>query len=329
MYLNSVYALALEACRVLAAASGDTALAATCVRDRDAVTAEAAAALFVPSAGFFAYGAQLDGSGRADGILFGGQAAGAFLGRHAGWGDVGAAFNATAASLRAQLALQVAPSLGWYAPKVFNLTSGARAVDPRSGAPSSTWPFYLESYTALAALQAGFVDDGLALLLAVQDVNLRLGLAWCQNLWNPGFITYVAAPVSWFALDVLAGAGLDAVGGVLTLSPLVRPGDAGAVSLPVFFPQAWGVVDARRAPGSGGSLRFTVTRVFEDVAGGAPVVVRAVSAAPLGTPASTPTVVALPAPFVFSAGAVLDLSSHFDALVGPVLRPRVLPDAPM
>ena len=27
-------------------------------------------------------------------------------------------------------------------------------------------------------------------------VNLRLGLGWAQNLWNPGFLTYVTAPVT-------------------------------------------------------------------------------------------------------------------------------------
>ena len=72
--------------------------------------------------------------------------------------------DAEVAALRAQLARQIAPSLSFYAPKVFNLTTGSRALDPRNGSPSSTWPFYLESYAAIAALQAGFVDDALALV---------------------------------------------------------------------------------------------------------------------------------------------------------------------
>lgn len=173
-----MYPLALEAARLFYAATGNATGAAEAAADRDAATAEFSAALF--NGRFFSYGAQLNGSGRADGILFGGQAAGMFLARHAGWGDVGAAFNATLSSLDAQLRLQVAPSYSFFAPKVFNTSSGARARDPRSGSPSSTWPFYLESYTALAALQAGFVDDALAILRYLHLVQVR-----CEgrNVW--------------------------------------------------------------------------------------------------------------------------------------------------
>jgi hypothetical protein len=37
---------------------------------------------------FFAYGSQLNGSGRADAIMFSGMLAGQMLSRHAGFGDV-------------------------------------------------------------------------------------------------------------------------------------------------------------------------------------------------------------------------------------------------
>ena len=325
-YLSSVYPLALEACRIIADAAGNASLAAACARDRDDATAQAVAALW--NGEFFAYGAQLDGSGRADDLLFGGQAAGAFLGRHVGWGDVGAPFNTTQAALRAQLARQVAPSASFYAPKVFNLTSRSRAIDPGSGRPSSTWPFYLESYTALAALQAGFVDDSLALLQQIQLVNARLGFTWCQNLWNPGSITYVAAPVSWFALDVLAGVALDVPAATLFVSPVLAADSDASASFPVFLPHMWLRVDAARSPAGGGTLTVTVTRTFADVGDGAAVAIRSIAAAPVGTPAAAPRRVALAATWLATAGSTLDLSAHFDELVSPVLLPRVLPPSP-
>jgi len=322
-YVCSMYPLALEAARILLAAAGDEAAAAAAARDRDAATAQYAAALF--NGRFFAYGAQLNGTGRTDDIIFGGQTAGQMLGRHAGWGDVGAQFNLTASALRAQLVRQVAPSFSFFAPKVFNLTSGARAVDPRNGRVSSTWPFYLESYTALAALQAGAVDDALALVRHVQLVQARLGLTWAQNLWNPGFITYVAAPVSWFVTDVLAGAALDAPAQTLSLAPFVRAGDARNTTFAVYFPQAWVEVAAQRAPGGGGggALTLRVLRAFPDVA--PPPTVARVRAAPLGTPAAAAATVELPAPWRMEEGAVLDLSAHFEQLVAPVLADPVLP----
>ena len=325
-YLCSVYPLALEACRILADAFGNYSLAAACARDRDSAAAENVAALFQGE--YFAYGAELDGSGRADDLMFGGQAAGQMLGRHAGWGDIAAPFVATQSALRAQLARQIGPSLSFYAPKVFNLTSGSRALDPRNGAPSSTWPFYLESYAGIAALQAGFVDDAFALLQNVQLVNARLGFTWTQNLWAPGSITYVAAPVSWFVCDVLAGVALDVPSGTLFVSPLLRENET-SVQWPVLLPQMWLSVAAARVEGaeSGGSLTVTVTRAFADVAGGAPVVIKTVAAAPLGTPAAAARRVALAAPWTAAAGATLDLSAFFDLLVAPALQPRVLPAA--
>jgi hypothetical protein len=53
-----------------------------------------------------------------------------------------------------------------------------------------------ESYTAAAAIQAGYLEDGLDVIRHIGLLNLRLGLFWAQNLWNPGFLTYVTAPVT-------------------------------------------------------------------------------------------------------------------------------------
>jgi len=115
-------------------------------------------------------------------------------------------------------------------PKVYNVSTNCSAVGPRAqdkGKLASTWPFYLECYTAAAAMQAGFVEDGLSLIEHIGLLNLRLGLAWAQNLWNLGFLTYVTAPVTWFVPDVLGAFALDASSktlsqGWLDLQPNVR-----------------------------------------------------------------------------------------------------------
>jgi non-lysosomal glucosylceramidase len=329
-YLCSLYPVGLEAAARIAAATGNESAAAAARAARDDATSQFAAALWNEVGGFYAYGAALDGSGRADDILFGGQVAGPFWARAAGWRDIGSAFNRTQAALAAQLRSQVAGAIGFYPAKVWNLTSGARAVDPRNGNPSSTWPFYLESYTALAAIQAGFVDDGLAVLSAIQLVDARLGLTWSRNLWNPGFITYVAAPVSWFALDVLAGAALNVPAQTLWLSPVVSPNTTAPALYPVFFPGAWATVTAAPAGvlGANATLTVAVTRVFDDLP---PIVVTHVCAAPIGSAASGPSAVnvTLPAPFTFAAGAVLDLSQYYTALVAPMFQQRILPPEPV
>lgn len=326
-YLCSVYPLALEACRIIATTASNTSLADSCAHDRQTSTDEYVKALFNDQ--FFAYGAQLDGSGRADNILFGGQTAGPFLARHAGWGDVGASFERTQAALQVQLQQQVARSYSFYAPKVFNLTSGSRAIDPRNNNPSSTWPFYLESYTALAAIQAGFVDDGLAIARYIQLVNARLGLTWSQNLWNPGYITYVAAPVSWFAADVLSGAALDVPAATLWLSPVVPSSQLSPLTFPIIFPQAWlSVSVARNASGHpGGTLTVLVTKSFESEFPAASIT--RVAAAPVGTPAASAITVTLPLPWKLVSGALLDLSPFFDIIVAPILHAPVLPASPL
>ena len=82
-------------------------------------------------------------------------------------------------------------------------------------------------------------------------LNLRLGLAWAQNLWEPGFLTYVAAPATWFVPDALAGAALDlnAAGGTLSLAPVLLEDQARAV-LPLYFPSFWATVTAARGAGA-------------------------------------------------------------------------------
>lgn len=113
----------------------------------------------------------------------------------------------------AQLKTNICKSPDYYAPKVWLIDAGKAMNDPRRpsdpNADSTCWPFYLESYTAMSAIQAGSVDDGLEIMRHIQLLHLRNGWTWSQNLWRPGELTYVTAPVTWFITDVLAGSGLD------------------------------------------------------------------------------------------------------------------------
>ena len=51
-----------------------------------------------------------------------------------------------------------------------------------------TLRWHLQGYTAAAAIQAGYLEDGLDLIRHIGILNLRLGLGWAQNLWNPGWV---------------------------------------------------------------------------------------------------------------------------------------------
>jgi hypothetical protein len=200
-------------------------------------------------------------------------------------------------------------------------------LDPRNGNAASTWGFYLEGYTAGLAIQAGYVDDALALIENIGLVNLRLGLGWAQNLWNPGFLTYVTAPVTWFIPDVLAGAGLDVRTGTLLLAPTIK-GTENLAVYPLYFPTFWATVVAKRevGGGGGGTVHFTVTRSF--AAGGATTVIRQVLPQPVGVATAGATAIVLPAPFTCLEGAELDLSAHWGALTASTLRDAVLPSSP-
>ena len=74
-------------------------------------------------------------------MIFSGMLAGQMLSRHAGWGDLqNVPFDSIVSSMREQLVAQVGPSYNFYAPKVFNLTSNAGAVDPRNSAGGKATP---------------------------------------------------------------------------------------------------------------------------------------------------------------------------------------------
>ncbi len=260
---------------------------------------------------FFAYGCEPDGSKRLDCVLFTGQLAGQFLSRYCGWGDI-YPMEMVKASLVSQFKISLSKTPDYYANKVWDINLN-RGIDwPQS----QCWPFYLESYTGLAGIQAGFYDDGMDVLRHIQLVHLRQGWTWTQNLWNPSDITYMTAPVTWFSPDVLAGAGVNIPGRELRLAPVV--GD-GKVVLPLYFPTFWATLTADPATRR---LTLKVTRTF----GEQPAVFERVVSEPIGRAASERRVVAI-APFEVVQGRELDLSSHWDEIVAPAFEPAVLPVA--
>jgi len=316
-YNASTYPCFLRAGAVLCRALGETARAEECASEAEIAAQDAMRALW--NGRFFAYGANLDGSSLRNDIMFGGQLAGQFLSRCFTWGDIFPR-SVTRASIVAQLKSNVGNSPDYYAPKVWLLKEGkamndpSRPADPNSD--STCWPFYLESYTAMTAIQQGYLDDGLEIMRHIQLVHLRNGWTWSQNLWRPDELTYMTAPVTWFITDVLAGTGLDVPGQTLFLAPALRSGEE-RVALPVFFPRFWGTVTADRKTHR---LVLTVGRVFD----GPEIVLKQVVAQPLGLATSAERRVQIP-PFRVQPGAALDLSAHWDALVGGDYQPAVLP----
>ncbi len=183
---------------------------------------------------------------------------------------------------------------------------------------SQCWPFYLESYTAMLAVQAGYVADGLDMMRHIQLVHLRNGWTWSQNLWNPGELTYMTAPVTWFITDVLSGAALDIPSGTLTLGPVVLPGEDN-LNVPLYFPKFWAQLDYQPAAGKA-SLKIIKTFGEENI------VIRSLKGLPAGVAASPDRRQDIP-PFAVKRGAVLDLSPYLKVISGSISQRPVLPRA--
>lgn len=308
-YYAGVWLATLKACEVFGEAMGDAALAAESrdlfARSREEIIRK------LWNGRFFAYGCEPDGSKRLDCVLFTGQLAGQFLSRYCGWGDI-YPMEMVKASLVSQFKISLSKTPDYYANKVWDINLG-RGIDwPQS----QCWPFYLESYTGLAGIQAGFCADGMDILKHIQLVHLRQGWTWTQNLWNPSDITYMTAPVTWFSPDVLAGAGVDIPRRELRLSPVV--GNEKVV-LPLYFPTFWATLTADPATRR---LTLEITRTF----GERRAVFDKVIAEPAGRPASERREVAIE-PFDAVQGRVLDLSLHWSEIVDPALEEAVLPVA--
>ncbi len=269
---------------------------------------------------FYAYGADPDGSNRRDDIMSNCQLAGQFVSRICGWDDSVPMENARS-SLREQFKSNISATPDYYAPKVWDLANRRAMRDPRRPDDphndSTCWPFYLESYTAMAGIQAGYAEDGLEIMRYIQLVHLRNGWTWAQNLWRPGELTYMSAPVSWFITDVLAGASLDVPGKTLTLGPVFSSGES-AIALPLYFPGFWAMLRGDRR------LR-TLTLSVSEVFGDSPAVIEHVRILPAGVPSGEARRIRI-SPFAAARGAVLDLATHFDDLTSsaslkdPVLK---------
>lgn len=261
---------------------------------------------------FFAYGCEIDGTGRKDNILFTGQLAGQFISRYCGWGDI-FPLQVTQASLVSQFKISLSKTPDYYANKVWDINLG-HGIDLKG---SQCWPFYLESYTGYPALQAGYVQDGMDIMKHIQLVHLREGLTWSQNLWNPGNITYMTAPVSWFSTDVLLGAGLNLPKGELRLAP-ISLGDPVTVQ-PLFFPDFWANVRIDRKKKTifleilktFGDKNLSLSKLVIEVAGES-ADARKVHSFPL---------------FQIREGQQLNLTPFYTELLSEKKQPAVLPEA--
>lgn len=261
---------------------------------------------------FFAYGSEVDGSKRLDNVLFTGQLAGQFLSRYCGWGDV-YPMDIVKSSIVSQFKISLSKSVDYYANKVWDMTLN-RGIDNKG---SQCWPFYLESYTAMAGMQAGFYADGMDIMRHIQLVHLRNGWTWTQNLWNPSDITYMTAPVTWFSTDVLAGSGLNLPGKELRLAPVVSGEEE--VRLPVYFPDFWGEVYANPKTHQ---LTFTVTKQLNDKN----LSINRIISEPMGRPSAERKVIDIK-DFKLKEGNHIDLSRYWDQIVNCELESPVLPQA--
>ena len=113
-----MYPMVMHSGSVLASALGNASLAQICDQRAAAAGRDFVAALY--NGEFFSYGAQLNGTGRTDDVIFSGMMAGQMLSRHAGFGDLpNVPFAKFQSSMRAQLGTHVAQSYNFYPPKVY------------------------------------------------------------------------------------------------------------------------------------------------------------------------------------------------------------------
>ena len=312
VYTGTVYLAALQAERVLGEALDDRSMLDDSRQQFSKTQAGLTHAVW--NGRYFAYGTDIGGGNRRDDRLFTGQLAGEFLGRYSGWGDA-VSFDQARSSIEQQLRIPVASSPNLYAPKIWDLEM-KRGVDMPD---SRCWPFYLESYTAMTAIQLGYLSDGLDLMRHIQLVHLRNGWTWSQNLWNPAELTYVSAPVTWFAPDVLTNASLDLSQGRITLGPALLPGQKRTV-IPLYFPRFWASLEYAPAERT---VLLHVLKTFDE----SPIVLKRLTIEPIGTASSLATTVELP-PFTVKAGATLDLAKFLPAFMKAQLQEPNLDSRP-
>jgi non-lysosomal glucosylceramidase len=307
-YLGTVYLAALKATVVLGGALNDERMVTESQAQFDRTRAGLIKTLW--NGHFLAYGSDIGGVNRRDDRVFTGQLAGQFISRYAGWGDL-LPMEMVQSSIRTQLTTSVQNTPNYYAPKVWDIEMQRGVDDPGS----QCWPFYLESYTAMAGVQAGFLDDGLEIMRNIQLVHLRGGWTWSQDLWNPGELTYMTAPVSWFVTDVLTGAALDLPNHRLTLGVASLHGE-NIDRLPIFTPRFWAELEVVR---SQRKVRLHILRTF----GASPLVIDNLIALPPGVPSASEKHFSLRRE-ALQTGSVIDLSPYFDAITNAAIAAPVL-----
>lgn len=254
-YSGSTYLATLQAAQVFADALGDESFFQKCERLMQAGK-ESMNSEYLWNGEFYAYGYGSSGEhqGRVD-YIFTGMLAGQFFSRLTGWNDI-LPFENIVSSVKSQISTSVLDAPGYYAPKVYDPVNKVDKDNPGS----RTWPFYLDSYTGMLAIQSGYVEDGLTILKSTQKIYLDQGYTWSMSLWNPNNqCTYMTAPVSWFINDVLTGMSADLPNSTLTFGP-ADLGD-GDMSIPVYYSRFWGRLDYSKEKGT---ASFTVTKRFDD-----------------------------------------------------------------
>ena len=103
----------------------------------------------------------------------------------------------------------------------------------------------------------------------------------------------MTAPVTWFSTDVLAGAGVNIPRKELRLAPVVA--DDKVISIPLFYPNFWGVVTADPQKKS---ITFKITKREIEIK-----------------------------EFVVEEGKTLDLSPYWDRIIDNRLEVPVLQEA--
>ena len=267
---------------------------------------------------FYAYGSNgefLSSNGQSgnveSAIMFSGAMAGQFISRMNGQGDV-VPFDQFVSHMKTFLQTSVQQTNDYMAPKVYNIRT-EQGLDWLS---SNCWPFYLESYGGMAAIQAGYLEDGLEILEHTSLVDLRLGYTWTRSLWSRAYITYMTAPVSWMIGDVLAGASVDAPNHTLTLGPSCLASEGVGVSdnltVTLYYPKYWATVNYNK---TSGSFTYKIIKTFYEN-GEQPITINKVIASPAGVQTADAQTITLDSTFTVTEGAVLDLSATMDKFQG-------------
>ena len=310
-YGASMYLACLNAAKAIAIALNDNEWRHQC--DEQFVSARNEMIQLLWNGKWFSYGCQTDGSKHIDSIVFTGQLGGQFISRYCGWGDI-LPMNYIQAAIVAQFKTSLYHTPDYYANKVWNVTDG-RGMDMPG---SQCWPFYLESYTGLTALQAGYVDDAMDILRHIQLVHLRKGWTWCQNLWNHASLNYMTAPVTWFSTDVLAGAGINIPRHELRLAPVLLNKNGNNI-FPLFYPKFWAILkmDAACKKATLTIIKFFCTNNE---------FINKIIIELIGQPSNQHKQINIPS-FVLRKNNVLDLSNHWQELSEAHWQSAVLPNA--